>query len=353
MKDNALPIADTASAEHSAKVAEFIANEIKNNGPISFCRFMELALYAPGLGYYSAGAHKFGHGGDFTTAPELSPIFSKCLANRCAAILNGRDILEFGAGTGVMAADILLTLEQKNCLPPNYFIVEVSADLRTRQKQTIEKKAPHLLKRVQWLDQLPTTPISAVVLANEVLDAMPVHRVMINDNTIKEYYVDFVEGKFAWQLQDSNITIPPLLREAENYTTEINLSLSAWFAALAQCTHDSSIILIDYGFLAHEFYHPQRHMGTLMCHFRHTAHGDPLQLIGIQDITTHVNFSDVISVAEANGFNVVSFNNQAKFLIDNGLIDFAGDIDSNQQIKTLTLPGEMGELFKVLELSHN
>lgn len=330
---------------------QFIANEITAQGPISFSRFMELALYAPGLGYYAAGAHKFGPGGDFTTAPELSPIFSKCLANRCAAILIDRDILEFGAGTGVMAADILLALEEKNSLPKNYFILEVSADLRARQHQTLQEKAPHLCERVQWLDQLPQKPISAVVLANEVLDAMPVHRVLINDNQTQEYFVDFVDGKFEWRLQDTNITTLPLLHDAENYTTEINSALPAWFAALAKCTINSSLILIDYGFLEHEFYHPQRSMGTLMCHFRHRAHGDPLQLVGIQDITSHVNFTDVINAAKDSHFDVVSFKNQAKFLIDNGLIDFAGDIDSNQQIKTLTLPGEMGELFKVLELS--
>ncbi|MDH5436947.1 MAG: SAM-dependent methyltransferase, partial [Gammaproteobacteria bacterium] len=232
-----LPVPSDDALAHSQRLSDLIKSEITaNNGQITFNRFMHLCLYAPGLGYYSAGLNKFGEGGDFVTAPEVSPLFSRCLARQCAEA--GGDILEFGAGRGVMAADILLELKAQNCLPDQYFIMEVSADLKQRQREMIKQMAPDCVERVVWLDQLPVS-FSGVVLANEVLDAMPVHVFNIKDNNIGEQYVAWDGVGFVWQSGDiSSDVLRTQVEELkpglpDDYLSEVNLSVNGWINSIA------------------------------------------------------------------------------------------------------------------------
>jgi SAM-dependent MidA family methyltransferase len=364
-----LPTPPPEALEHSQRLQALIVEEIANNGGhIGFDRFMELALYAPGLGYYSAGSSKFGEAGDFVTAPELSVMFSRCLANQCAEVVRriGGDILEFGAGSGVMAADILAELERLNSLPEHYYILEVSADLRQRQQQTIEEKIPQLSTRVTWLDALPTSGFCGVVLANEVLDAMPVHRFRIHEGEPHELHVVWDGKEFLLQEGAADAALYESLKQlqsefalGEGYTSEINPRAEEWVRSLGTFLKRGVVLLIDYGFPRHEFYHSQRSEGTLMCHYRHRAHSDALQMVGLQDITTHVDFTAIGEAALDEGLDVRGYTNQAAFLIANGLTELlsqaGGDMKQqvtlSAQVKRLTMPGEMGELFKVMALS--
>ena len=342
-----------------------IINETE--GRISFYEFMNHALYTPGLGYYSAGSRKFGVEGDFITAPEISPLFSHCIARQCqqvlAAIEENGMILEFGAGSGIMAADILQELENLDSLPKKYLILEISADLQQRQRATLEKHVPHLIDRIEWLQQLPETKLQGVILANEVLDAMPVHRFRLDEQDVSEFYVSIEESEFKWQILP---TENEELREAVEklrpnlpvgYISEINLTLPAWIQSLPLAT--GLVLLIDYGFPSNEYYHDQRNEGTLMCHYRHQTHDNPLINVGLQDITAHVNFTAIADAAIAANLKVASYTNQANFLLAAGLApnidpdDTKAYLQQAQQIKTLVLPSEMGELFKVMALTAN
>ncbi|WP_455204894.1 class I SAM-dependent methyltransferase [Kaarinaea lacus] len=370
-----LPNPSVLEQGHSEQLIEYIRAKIDSaGGRISFAEFMSLALYAPGLGYYTAGKQKFGVSGDFITAPELSPLFSQCLARQCQQILSELHqqstqalvILEAGGGSGVMAAQLLAELERLDSLPEQYFILELSADLRQRQQQTLTETVPHLMPLVQWLDTLPKQGIEGVLLANEVLDAMPVHRVVLDDHA-QEYYVGWDGERFIWQtgeissqaLLDRVSALPRDLPRP--YVTEINLAASAWVTTLASVIKKGVALLIDYGFPRHEYYHEQRRNGTLMCHYRHRSHDNPFVYPGLQDITAHVDFTAVADAAVDAGFNVAGFNTQGFFLLACGLENIIAsvDIDSteyirlSQQIKLLTLPHEMGELFKVLALTKN
>lgn len=359
---NNLPTPNADAKQHSDQLAQIIAERIQAEGPISFADYMQMALYHPGYGYYSAGSRKFGEAGDFVTAPEISPLFSKCIARQCAQVLDemqGGDILEFGAGSGVMAKDILLALQQMNSLPSQYFILEVSADCREQQQQTLKALDEKLSQRVVWLDALPQN-FSGIILANEVVDAMPVHKFSW-DNGMQEFYVDVTNDELTWCLQKSeNLELTSSeINFAEGYQSEINRMATAWVKSLAEILNSGVILLIDYGFPAHEYYHPDRSMGTIMCHFRHYAHTDPLIYPGIQDITAHVDFTALALAAVDSGLNVAGFTHQAAFLINCGLTDLLMTEDAyeqfalNQQVKKLTLPSEMGELFKVLALTKN
>ena len=372
----------------NAQLLDNIYKEINHKGMISFARYMELALYTPGLGYYSGNLKKFGKEGDFVTAPEISPLFTKCLARQVQQILstlNHSDILEFGAGTGKMAADLLTELERLNCLPKNYYIIELSANLKNRQQVFFKEKIPHLLKHIQWLDHLPTNKFRGVVVANEVLDAMPVHRFKLQRtnssdsfNILKEMYITQKNKQFLWQ---DDIPSTPELKEKisqisdlllltcqetgynlpEEYISEINLSLPSWLDTLYDFIDQAVIILLDYGYPKHEYYHPQRSNGTLTCYHQHRSHSDPLILTGLQDITAHVDFSLLAESAINTGFKISGYADQAHFLLNCGLMDLLDkhnitskqSIIINQQVKLLTSPNEMGELIKVMALTKN
>lgn len=365
-----LPEPNDPAQALSVELTRLIRAEIDHcNGRIPFRRFMEMALYTPSLGYYMNGLRKFGAEGDFITAPEISPLFSRCVARQCAQILRVSDaatILEFGAGSGAMAADVLLELEHLDMLPQRYAILELSAALRDRQRATLHARAAHLLARVHWLERLPTAPIEGVILANEVLDAMPVHRVRLTPSGATEQYVTWEQDRFLWAegaLSDTALharisALPPDL--PENYTTEINLAAAAWISSLTPLLQRGALLLFDYGFPAHEFYHPQRTHGTLVCHYRHRVHNDPLTLVGLQDITSHIDFTALAQAAHDSGLQVAGFTSQTLFLLAMGIDRMTDEYTSDaarwqvaQQIQKLTSPAEMGELFKVLALTKN
>lgn len=356
------------SAELSRRIAAAIAEA---GGQISFEQFMDLALYAPGLGYYSAGAAKLGAEGDFVTAPEISPLFGRCLAHQLSDILSGQEhaaVMEFGAGSGRLAADILSELQGLQCLPERYLILEVSADLRARQQALLRQRLPELFERIAWLDALPED-FSGIVLANEVLDAMPVVRFRKSATAnFVELGVQNLEQGFGWTEIEAGPDLSKRIAAIETecgtlpagYTSEINPRLEAWFRGLAATTSWGAVFIIDYGYTRREFYHPQREDGTLLCHYRHRVHADPFLWVGLQDITASVDFTATAEAAHAAGFNVAGYTSQAQFLLALGLtermseaveIDPAHTLHYSQQVKQLTLPGEMGERFKVLALT--
>lgn len=367
MRDT-LPPLDPAAKALSEALLSKIKSEIQQHGPMSFARYMEMALYEPGLGYYRNALTKIGKLGDFVTAPVISPLFSYCLANQCEEILmacGGGDILEFGAGTGVMAAHILLALAEKKALPDHYYILEVSGSLKSVQAETIQAIVPMHADRVVWLTALPDTPLQGVVLANEVLDAMPVHQFIFQEG-IHERVVDLEKEELVFRNgNQKNETLVSEIAQydiafSEGYASEINLYLKPWIKSIADSFEKGAILLIDYGFPRHEYYHPDRSMGTVMCHYQHRSHADPFMLPGLQDITAHVDFTSVAEAADENGLTVAGFTHQSSFLMNCGLLSFINEgIDEkarflqNQQILQLTLPSEMGELFKVIGLTKN
>lgn len=363
-----LPPPSADEAAHSAALTRYICKEISAaGGAISFARYMEMALYAPGLGYYAAGARKFGADGDFVTAPELSPLFSRCVARHCAGLLAGLDggqLLEFGAGSGAMATDILLELERMQALPAAYSILEVSAELRVRQQATLAARAPHLLARVQWLEALPDQ-FTGVVLGNEVLDAMPVQRFRWQGGVAHELGVAWENDALVWtELPACSPRLAARVQEIaangelpEGYESEVNFAAEDWLRSVADWLRRGVVLLFDYGFPRHEYYHPQRSGGTLMCHYRHRSHPEPLFWPGLQDITAHVDFTAMAGTAAEAGLDVLGFANQANYLIGSGLLELAQEVRDVReqlavaaQLKRLMLPGEMGELFKVLAL---
>lgn len=365
-----LPSPSPEALQHSLGLIDSIRAEIvQKGGAIPFVRYMELALYAPGLGYYSAGSRKLGGEGDFTTAPELSPLFSRTLAIQISQLLPlmGGNILEFGAGSGVMAVDILLELERLGQLPQHYQIMELSGDLRQRQYQLIEQHCPHLLDRVEWHEQLPDTGFRGVIIANELLDAMPVHRFLLTEQGAQEIYVGWDGDGFVPQLGPLSCQrlagyLSQLMTTQQlpvGYSSEVNLAALDWVTTLAPLIDQAVVLLIDYGFSQHEYYHPQRQHGTLMCHYRHHSHADPLILTGLQDITAHVDFTAVADAALASGLEVRGYTSQANFLLGCGITGLlAGEQgtqqqrwDQSQQLQRLTQPHEMGELFKVIALA--
>ena len=360
-----LPHPTPEAAEHSARLYDLIRREItQQNGWISFARYMELALYAPGLGYYTAGARKFGEAGDFVTAPELSPLFGRTLARQAVEIMaqSAPHILELGAGSGKLAADLLGKLEKLDSLPESYSILEVSADLRERQQALLRERLPHLMERVRWLDELPER-FSGMVIANEVLDALPVHLVHWRDDAITERGVATGGSGFVWE--ERPITNPALLHAAQRinvpdgYVSEIGLAARGLVNSLANCLERGVLLFIDYGFGAREFYHPQRSGGTLICHYRHHVHDDPFFLPGLQDITAHVNFTDIAECGVDAGLELLGYTSQAFFLLNCGITELMRDIPPESlrdylplsaQLQKLTSPAEMGELFKAMAL---
>ncbi|WP_178862103.1 class I SAM-dependent methyltransferase [Thiomicrorhabdus cannonii] len=370
-----LPEPSSDAKLHSEQLSQKILRTLRRHPHMTFAQYMEMALYTPGLGYYASGLPKIGAQGDFITAPEVSPLFSRCLARQTAQILpqlSEPNILEFGAGQGTMAKDILLELDALGEPLAHYYILELSADLRERQRFTLKENLPDaLFQKVVWLDRLPEKAISAVVLANEVLDAMPFERLRIEPHQALQAYVRYDEasGQFDWDYQ--KITAKPLQQFANQlidflgnvsdlgYETEINLNISPWLKALGESVGQGMVILIDYGYTRQEYYQPARVMGTLRCHYQHRAHSNPFFYPGLQDITAHVDFTAVAEAAYDSGFKVTGFTTQAHFLMGAGLLEMSAQADAPmteqlriaQQIKTLTLPNEMGETFKVIALS--
>ncbi len=372
-----LPEPNNQAKTLSDKLSQRIAQQLKRHGDMRFSQFMEMALYTPELGYYSGTLPKIGRDGDFITAPEVSPIFSRCIARQAAQVLSQLEqpnIIEFGAGQGTMAKDILLELDALDQTIERYYIVELSADLRERQKQTLSAQlSAELMAKITWLNQLPKTPISAVILANEVLDAMPFERIRIEPEEALQGFVAYNETKqlFEWRYQritDKTLTqfcnhlIKHLGKVSDlGYETEINLNIKPWLQSLNDILTSGLVLLIDYGYNRHEYYQPARVMGTLRCHYQHRAHNNPFFYPGLQDITAHVDFTAVAEDGFDCGFKVAGYTTQAHFLMASGLLEMAADatapIDEQvkiaQQIKTLTLPDEMGESFKVIALTKN
>jgi len=361
-----LPPPSPEAQEVSAALLHEIAHEIAASGGwISFARFMERALYAPGLGYYSAGYTKLGAAGDFITAPELSPLFARCLARQLADLrAAGLDtILELGPGSGALAAELLPALDALGCPPAQYLMLELSADLRQRQQETLRARAPGGLERVRWLDALPEH-FEGIILGNEVLDATPVHIVHTRAGIINEVGVGWDNGP-VWRecaADGELLTVATAVALPDDYRTEINLAARALTRSLATVLERGVLLFCDYGFPAREFYHPQRSRGTLMCHYRHRTHDDPLCMVGLQDITAHVDFSAVATAAVNAGAAVLGYANQAQFLINTGITDLLGAVSPERvrdyaplaaQAQKLLSPAEMGELFKVIALGKN
>ncbi len=328
---------------------------------------MELALYAPALGYYSAGATKFGAQGDFVTAPEISPLFGRALARQVAQVLGaaGGGVLELGAGSGKLAVDVIGELSRLQALPDEYLILEVSAELAQRQRREIAERLPDLAGQVRWIADLPAS-FTGAVLANEVLDVMPAHVVTWQANGVRERGVAVENGEFVWR--ERPLTAGPLLEAARKiavppgYTSEVNLIARAFVRSLGACLVRGVALFIDYGFPAREYYHPQRHMGTLMCHHRHHAHPDPFYLPGLQDITAHVDFTAMGRAAGEANMDVLGYTRQANFLIDCGILELLAETAPSEPARYLPLanqtqrllsPNEMGELFKVLAIGRD
>lgn len=355
-----LPLPAPAALAHSARLKEHISAELTAaGGVIGFDRYMQLALYAPGLGYYSAGARKFGAAGDFVTAPEISPLFARCLAVQCTEVLealDGGDILELGAGSGRMAADLLHELVRLGAPPRNYLILEVSAELRARQQRTLAEQAPALFEKVTWLERLPES-FSGVILGNEVLDALPVSRFRRAHQGFEELAVALEAGGFAWRLRPAPVQLQTALEVleallpvplAEDYCSEICLRLPAFINSLSDALVRGALLFTDYGYARAAYYHPQRRMGTLMCHYRQRAHDDPFLYPGLQDITAHVDFTAVAEAATAAGLQLAGYTTQAHFLLALGIVERITDLKTGGEVKLLTLPEEMGEHFKAM-----
>lgn len=369
-----LPEPSIDALNHSKKLVDAIRQEIENSDTqsITFRRYMEMALYQPNLGYYVAGTHKIGDQGDFVTAPEISSLFSKCIASQSKQILQkvGGCLLELGAGSGRMACDILLELEEQNQLPDRYYILDLSPDLIQRQQQTFKNKAPHLTHLVEWISELPLN-FTGVILGNEVIDAMPVDVFTQNGNDIFEHHVIWQDESLVEQLRPANEKLEQQviklnISTEKPYTSEINPNINAWIKTLSESLSQGIILLIDYGYTQSEYYLADRNKGTLICHYQHLVNEAPLTYTGLQDITANVDFTAVAEAANNAGFDVSGYTSQAHFLANSGLEQhFAKALEEQepddqehqyrlaQQVRTLSLPSEMGERFKCIALSKN
>jgi SAM-dependent MidA family methyltransferase len=360
----ALPFPTAEETAVSSELTALIREEIRRAGSIGFSRYMELALYAPGVGYYMVGKEKLGASGDFTTAPESFPLFGRCLAVTAREVLEqlgDGDVLEVGAGSGKLAVELLRELDRAGTPPRRYYILDVSPHLRARQAQTLREAVPSLCDRVQWLDRLPAT-FSGLVLGNELLDAIPVERFQVGPDAVRQLRVDWKDDGFAWTDAPAGAPLTERVapsRLAPGYASEVGFAAEAWTRSVADILQSGMVLLVDYGFPRAEFYHPDRSGGTLMCHYRHRTHADPLILTGLQDITAHVDFTAIAEAGADAGLDVLGYTSQAAFLIGSGLEHVAGRLDPSDvrahlaltdQIKKLTLPHEMGELYKVLAL---
>lgn len=360
----------TAQLHSRALLAQIIAGIDAEGGAISFADYMQLCLYQPGLGYYSAGSHKLGQGGDFTTAPELSPLFARALSRHVADVLRqcpNAYVLEFGAGSGRLAADLIDQLARDGCPPEQYFIIEPSADLRERQLRWLAETVPAFRDRLVWLDSMPAR-FQGAIIANEVVDAMPVHLLQFSRGHCQERCVSQHRGRLHWTLRP--LSDPLLLQRAapiqqlvgdSDYQTEVGLLAGQWLSTVAATLQQGAMFVIDYGYPFERYYHPERCRGTLMCYRHQRGHDDPLQLPGLQDITCHVEFSALAQTALDAGLDVAGFHEQADFLLAGDITSLASSLQQSlppdlwlshsAALKQLLLPGQMGHEFKVLTLS--
>jgi SAM-dependent MidA family methyltransferase len=356
-----LPEASADALAASAALERIIAAEISAGGGwMSFARYMELALYAPGLGYYSGGSRKFGSEGDFLTAPELTPLYGQALAQQVAQVLAASAplVIEAGAGSGRLAADLLQALDALGRAPEHYRILELSGELRARQAATLRETAPRFADRVQWLDELPER-FSGCLVGNEVLDAMPTHGLRWDDKDVWENGVGLEDGRLVPAERPATGALLAAAKPMSliaPHRGEINLAARAWVSELARRLERGAMLLIDYGLPRHELYHPQRDGGTLRCHYRHRVHDDSLWLPGLSDITSHVDFTAVAEAGFDAGLEVLGYTSQATFLINCGIGELLGQDSNVDELRSrgaanvLISPNEMGELFKVIAL---
>ncbi len=359
-----LPAPDADATEHSRQVSEALQAQLQARGGwLDFSAFMELALYAPGLGYYSAGAAKFGAAGDFITAPELGPYLASCIAQAAQPIfaaLPRPAVLELGAGTGALAADLLTACAALDALPDEYLILEVSAELRARQQHTLNELVPQLSHRVRWLDSLPPG-FQGLILANEVMDALPVSRWIMTEAGPRPLGVAMDGENFCWATAEADVDARLLARLAAEpaldpgFRSEFCPGLDAWLHSLADCLDQGAVLLGDYGCARRDYYRPGRQDGTLICHYRHHAHADPFWLPGLQDLSAWVDFTAVAEAITAAGLRLDYYTTQAHFMLANGLAESmrapADPLENARQsasLRQLLLPGEMGENFKFL-----
>lgn len=362
-----LPTPPADALEHSERLMQVLRGRLRQDGWMSFAAYMAAVLYEPGLGYYSGGSRKFGPGGDFITAPELTPLFGQALARQVADVLpgSGGRLVEVGAGTGLLAADLLAELDRLGCLPDQYAILELSGELRERQFDTLAERVPQLAGRVRWLDTLPDQ-IAGVVIANEVLDVMPVHLIASRDGDLFERGVALAGDALCWadrpatgRVREAATALNlPCPAEGE-YVTELNLAAGAWLSEWGTRLERGLMLLVDYGYPRAEYYLPSRSGGTLLCYYRHRAHGDPLLWPGLNDVTAFVDFTAAAEAGFAAGLEVYGYTDQAHFLFNCGILEIldrrgpkegADYIRAARAVQRLTAPHEMGELFKVLAL---
>jgi SAM-dependent MidA family methyltransferase len=362
-----MPVPDAAARAHSARVVAHVRVEIERAGGfIAFTRYMELVLYAPGLGYYVAGARKFGAAGDFVTGPEMTPLYGAAIARQLAPILaaSGAQIVELGAGSGALAASLLDSLARADALPSRYRILEVSPSLRARQKSTLAHAASSTFPPIEWIDRLPDT-IDGVVVMNEVLDAIAPRLVARRSGAWYEVGVTLVDDALAWDerpLADARVEALARARFAVDgdYVSELNPAAEALVTTLGRRITSGALLVIDYGFARREYYHPQRSAGTLVGHYRHRVHADPFLWPGLSDLTSHVDFTAIADAGERAGLEVAGFATQASFLLGCGILDLLLEVAAPETlaysraasaVQKLLSPAEMGELFKVLLLS--
>lgn len=358
-----LPQPGAEEVKHSKHLTDLIRHEIADfGGWVEFSRYMDLALYCPQGGYYASGLLKFGEQGDFITAPEMGDLFARCLARQVVQIfdqLDSSDVLELGAGSGLLAAQIIEALHHSGRPVKWYGILEVSAELTHRQRDLLRRRVPEYIDRVHWLTELPER-FKGVVLANEVVDALPVDRFVIRDNRLQGLGVTWRDNRFTdicYEAEGPKWEEFVGLGLADGYCSEAGFQAQAWMRSVSECLQSGAVIIIDYGFPASEYFHPQRTSGTLMCHYRHRSHPDPYAFVGLQDITAHVDFTALARCAQETGLSLLGFSTQASFLLSLGILDLVEPlmrdvtvetIKTSQQVKKLTLPSEMGELFKVM-----
>jgi len=364
---NPWPEPDSEALAHSARVVERVQTEIEGRGGVlPFDRYMDLVLYEPGLGYYASGTRKFGRQGDFVTAPELGSLYGRCVARQVAQILaqlDGGSLLEFGAGSGVLAATVLTELAERDSLPAEYLIVEVSPALRAQQQQTLAGQIEQNPVKVRWLDSLPESGFRGVILANEVLDAMPIIRFRVGAEGHMTAGVVRRNGHLDWSWQrdpSQDGRIDRLVQQyglVADYTSEVNPRAAAWMQTVGRVLDAGLILVMDYGYPGAEYYHYERSDGTLMCHYQHRAHMDPFLYPGLQDLTAHVDFSAVAAAGQLAGLDIAGFTSQEAFLLSTGVLDLvahesSGPVDPklSAELKQLTLSSEMGESFKALAM---